>query len=67
MFKRIDPTTLPDGLCWTVVETLKTGAGCRTRFVTESEAREYAHRAVREGTMVHLEGPESNGVRSNGS
>lgn len=64
MFKRVDPTTLPDGLCWTVVETLNTGAGRRTRFVTEHEARYYADRAVRDGTMVHLEGPESSGDRN---
>jgi hypothetical protein len=61
MFKRIDPTMLPDGLCWSVVETLKTGACQRTRFVTEREAREYANSVVRDGVMVYIEGPESNG------
>jgi hypothetical protein len=55
--RTIDPAMLPDGLCWTVVETLKTGAGKRTRFVLESEAREHANSVVRNGVMVHLEGP----------
>lgn len=59
MYRKIDPTMLPDGLCWTVVETTKTGAGQRTRFVTEREAREYANGVVRDGVMVHIEGPEA--------
>jgi hypothetical protein len=40
MFKRIDPTMLPDGLCWSVVETLKTGACQRTRIIWWWEDRQ---------------------------
>lgn len=55
-FVTVDPSTLPDGTCWTVVEALKTGAVNRTRFVLERDAREYANSVVRDGVMVHLEG-----------
>ena len=63
MFKRIDPANNPDGLCWTVVYTRNGETACRTRFVEEADAREYADRSVRmTDCLVHIEGPEiSNG------
>ena len=62
MFKKIDPSKLPDGLCWTVVLTRNGQTVCRTRFVEEQDARDYANRSV--GTtdcLIHIEGPVTNG------
>jgi hypothetical protein len=60
MFVKMDPSKLPDGLCWTVVETMKeTGSIRRTRFALEEQARSFAKAAIRAGgCYVHLEGPE---------
>jgi hypothetical protein len=60
MFVKIDPSKSPDGLCWTVVETMKdTGSVRRVRFALEEQARSFARASIQTGwCYVHLEGPE---------
>jgi hypothetical protein len=59
MFKMVDPTNNPDGLCWTVVHTRNGETVCRTRFVEENDAREYANRSAgMTDCLIHIEGPE---------
>ena len=56
-YKTVDPSSLPDGSCWTVVQTLNGAEVSRTRFGDEESARNFANEIVfRDGLLVHLEG-----------
>lgn len=61
--RTVDPGSLPDGLCWTVVETMKeTGSIRRVRFALEEQARSFARASIKAGgCYVHLEGPSTPG------
>ena len=57
---KIDPTSNPDGLCWTVVKRWSGEEVSRERFADEKSARTHANQLVgKSGCLIHIEGPTS--------